>query len=120
MITITDRARAHVLDLIKDNNLGDAALRLAVAGGGCGGSSYELSLDAVAREGDKVYDLGDLKIRVDKLSRPFVGDTQIDYEETPYGAGFSYANPQATSVCGCGQSFSVDEGVGHSGAEPAD
>ena len=109
MITITDRARAHVLDLIRENNLGDVALRLGASGGGCAGFSYELSFERAAREGDKIYDVGDLKIAVDKLSRPFVGHTQIDYEETPYGSGFSFADPQAASTCGCGQSFNVQE-----------
>ncbi len=109
MVTITDRARRHVLQLIKDNSLGDVALRFSVGGGGCSGYNYELSFDAGQRDGDKVYDFGDLRVYVDKLSRPFIGNTQIDYEETLYGSGFSFTNPQASATCGCGQSFAADE-----------
>lgn len=109
MITITDRARAHVLKLIQDNNLGDVSLRLGVAGGGCSGFNYNLSFDRESKPGDKVYDQGDLKIVIDKLSRPFVGDTEIDYAETLYGSGFMFNNPKAKSTCGCGQSFEVNE-----------
>ena len=109
MITITERARAHVLKLIKDNNLGDVHLRLGVTGGGCSGFNYDLSFEKEPKEGDKVYDHGDIKIFVDKLSRPFVGNTEIDFTDNLYGSGFSFNNPQAASTCGCGQSFAVDE-----------
>lgn len=109
MVTITDRARAQVLALIRDNNLGDVVLRLAMVGGGCGGSSRELSFDAATRDGDKVYDLGNLKICVDRMSRPFVGNTQIDYQETPWGSGFTFADPEAASACGCGQPLTPGE-----------
>lgn len=109
MITITDRARAHVLKLIQDNNLGDVCLRLGVVGGGCSGFNYNLSFEREVKDGDKVYDHGDVKILVDRLSRPFVGDTEIDYAESLYGSGFMFNNPNARSTCGCGQSFAVDE-----------
>ena len=109
MISITDRAKAHVLDLILENNLGDVALRFGVTGGGCSGFNYDLSFSKDSKEGDKIYEFGELKIVVDKLSRPFVGNTQIDWEESLYGSGFTFTNPQAKSTCGCGQSFSVEE-----------
>lgn len=109
MISITDRAKAHVLNLIRENNLGDAALRFGVTGGGCSGFNYDLSFSKETKDGDKVYEFGELKIVVDKLSRPFVGNTQIDWEESLYGSGFVFLNPEAKSTCGCGQSFSVNE-----------
>lgn len=114
MITITDRAKAHVLKLIQENNLGEVNLRFGVTGGGCSGFNYNMTFEKEIRDGDKVYDQGDLKIVVDKLSRPFVGDTVIDWEESLYGSGFTFGNPKAASTCGCGQSFSVEE----SAAEP--
>ena len=115
MISITDRAKAHVLNLIRENKLGEVALRFGVTGGGCSGFNYDLSFSNDNRDGDKVYEFGELKIVVDKLSRPFVGNTQIDWEESLYGSGFTFSNPQASSTCGCGQSFSVEEGetAGH-------
>jgi len=112
VITITDRAKAHVLKLIEENKLGDVSLRFGVTGGGCSGFNYDLSFSAEVKDGDKVYDFGGLKVIVDKLSRPFVGNTQIDWEESLYGSGFSFNNPQAQSTCGCGQSFqAVEEGA---------
>jgi iron-sulfur cluster assembly accessory protein len=115
VITITDRARAHVLKLIQDNNLGDVALRFGVTGGGCSGFNYNLTFDREPKEGDKVYEFSGLRIIVDKLSRPFVVNTEIDWEESLYGAGFTFRNPQATSTCGCGQSFGTadTEAAGH-------
>jgi iron-sulfur cluster assembly accessory protein len=114
VITITERARAHVHKLIQDNNLGDVLLRLGVTGGGCSGFNYNLTFDNEVKPGDKVYDQGDLKVVVDKLSRPFVGNTEIDFTESLYGSGFAFNNPKAASTCGCGQSFSVEEDAGES------
>lgn len=112
MITITDRARAHVRKLIQDNNLGTVHLRLGVTGGGCSGFNYNLTFGAEVKPGDKVYDHGDIQVVVDKLSRPFVGNTEIDYTESLYGSGFAFNNPKAASTCGCGQSFSIEEDAG--------
>ena len=109
MITITDRAKTHVLKLIQDNKLGDAHLRLGVTGGGCSGFNYNLTFETEIKPGDKAYEFGPLTVVVDKLSRPFVGDTEIDYAESLYGSGFQFNNPKASSTCGCGQSFSIDE-----------
>lgn len=117
MVTITDRARAHVQKLIADNNLGDVHLRFSVTGGGCSGFNYNLTFAAEPQKGDQVLEFGDLKIFVDKLSRLYVNDTQIDWEDNLYGSGFTFGNPQAKSTCGCGQSFSVEEqdtGASHS------
>lgn len=109
MVTITDRAKAHVKKLIQDNKLGDVQLRIGVTGGGCSGFNYNLTFEKESKPGDKVYDYGDVKIFVDKLSRPFIGNTEIDFTDNLYGSGFSFANPQAESTCGCGQSFAAKE-----------
>lgn len=109
MVTITDRARAHVRKLIQDNNLGDVHLRFSVTGGGCSGFNYNLTFAAEPEKGDQLLEFGELKVFVDKLSRLYVNDTQIDWEETLYGSGFTFSNPKAKSTCGCGQSFSVEE-----------
>jgi iron-sulfur cluster assembly protein len=111
LITITERAKAHVLKLIQDNDLGDVHLRLGVTGGGCSGFNYNLTFDKDVKPGDKPYDCSGLTVVVDKLSRPFVGDTEIDYAETLYGSGFQFNNPKASSTCGCGQSFSIEDGA---------
>lgn len=121
MITITDRAKVHVRKLIQDNNLGDVHLRLGVTGGGCSGFNYNLTFEKEIKPGDKSYEFGDLTVVVDKLSRPFVGDTEVDFTESLYGSGFQFNNPKAASTCGCGQSFSVteDAATDESAAEPA-
>lgn len=109
MVTITDRARTHVKKLIADNKLGDVHLRFSVTGGGCSGFNYNLTFAAEPQQGDQTLEFGDLKIFIDRLSRLYVANTEIDWQENLYGSGFTFGNPQAKSTCGCGQSFSVEE-----------
>jgi iron-sulfur cluster assembly protein len=92
VVTITDRAREHVRKLINDNKMGDVHLRFSVTGGGCSGFNYNLTFAKEPEAGDQVLEYGGLRIFVEKLSRLYVNDTQIDWEETLYGSGFTFSN----------------------------
>lgn len=82
------------------------ALRVAVEGGGCSGFQYEIKLDTPA-EDDLILEGGGEKVLVDSVSLPFLTGATIDFTEELIGARFVIENPNATSSCGCGTSFSM-------------
>ena len=82
------------------------ALRVAVEGGGCSGFQYEIALDEPASD-DLVLEGAGEKVVVDEVSLPFLADAEIDFSEELIGARFVINNPNATSSCGCGTSFSM-------------
>lgn len=82
------------------------ALRVAVNGGGCSGFEYEITLDAPSDD-DLVLEGEGQKVVVDATSLPFLADAVIDFTEEVIGARFVIENPNATSSCGCGISFSM-------------
>lgn len=82
------------------------ALRVAVEGGGCSGFQYEIKLDAPADD-DLVLEKDGQKVLVDSVSLPFLAGAVIDFTDELIGARFTINNPNATSSCGCGTSFSM-------------
>ena len=82
------------------------ALRIAVEGGGCSGFQYEISLSAPTEE-DLVIEGDGEKVIIDTASLPFLENAIIDYADELIGARFVIENPNATSSCGCGTSFSI-------------
>ena len=82
------------------------ALRVAVEGGGCSGFQYEIDLDE-PREDDLILEGSGQKVVVDSVSLPFLANAVIDFSEELIGARFVIDNPNATSSCGCGTSFSM-------------
>ncbi len=82
------------------------ALRIAVEGGGCSGFQYEIDLDA-AKDDDLVLEGAGQKVVIDAISLPFLTDAVIDFTEELIGARFTIENPNASSSCGCGVSFSM-------------
>ncbi|WP_375230866.1 HesB/IscA family protein [Roseobacter sp. S98] len=82
------------------------ALRVAVEGGGCSGFQYEIALDE-PRDDDLILEGAGEKVVVDAVSLPFLTDAVIDFTEELIGARFVIENPNATSSCGCGTSFSM-------------
>ncbi len=101
---VTDRAFARL------GEIGAAAegkaLRVAVEGGGCSGFQYDIKLDAPADE-DMVIEEGGERVIVDPISLPFLSGAVIDFADELIGARFVIENPNATSSCGCGTSFSM-------------
>jgi iron-sulfur cluster assembly accessory protein len=82
------------------------ALRIAVEGGGCSGFQYEIALDE-PKEDDLVLEGSGEKVVVDSVSLPFLANAVIDFSDELIGARFVIENPNATSSCGCGTSFSI-------------
>jgi iron-sulfur cluster insertion protein len=102
---VTDRAFAQ-LAAINEGAGKVQALRVAVEGGGCSGFQYEIKLDEAADD-DLVLEGQGQKVLIDAVSLPFLTDAVIDYTQELIGARFVIENPNATSSCGCGTSFSI-------------
>ncbi len=102
---VTDRAFARLVEIAAAT--GDTrALRVAVEGGGCSGFQYDIRLDEAASD-DLVLEKGSARVLVDAVSLPFLANAVIDYSEELIGARFVIENPNASSSCGCGTSFSI-------------
>ena len=87
-------------------NIPQGGLRIYVQGGGCSGFSYGMVLDEVA-DGDEVVEVSGVKVIVDPMSLRYLEGAEVDYKEDLMGGGFAIKNPNATSTCGCGSSFSA-------------
>lgn len=108
MIILTDRAAKEVAEIIDAQKLPDGTfLRVAVAGGGCSGFSYNLSFDQNMNEGDQAVEQDGVRVVCDKKSYVYLDGTQIDFQDGLNGRGFTFSNPNATTTCGCGTSFGV-------------
>lgn len=102
---VTDRAFARLAEINEAS--GDArALRIAVEGGGCSGFQYDIRLDEPAAD-DLILEKDGQKVLVDSVSLPFLANATIDFSDELIGARFVVENPNATSSCGCGTSFSI-------------
>ena len=102
---VTPRAFARLAEI--NEAAGDAkALRVAVEGGGCSGFQYDIRLDDPAPD-DLVLEGAGQKVLIDAVSLPFLANSTIDFSEELIGARFVIDNPNATSSCGCGTSFSI-------------
>ena len=102
---ITERAFARLAEI--NAAAGEArALRVAVEGGGCSGFHYDIALDEPGDD-DLVLEKDGQKVVVDSVSLPFLANAVVDFTEELIGARFTVDNPNATSSCGCGTSFSM-------------
>jgi iron-sulfur cluster assembly accessory protein len=101
---VTSRAFERLAEIGAAND--GQALRVAVEGGGCSGFQYEIALDA-PKDDDLILESGGEKVVVDSVSLPFLANAVIDFSEELIGARFVIENPNATSACGCGTSFSM-------------
>ncbi len=102
---VTDRAYARLAE-INEAAGENKALRVAVEGGGCSGFQYDIKLDEV-RDDDLVLEKDGVKVVVDPVSLPFLQNATIDFSQELIGARFVIDNPNASSSCGCGTSFSI-------------
>lgn len=103
--TVTDRAFARLAEIAAETGE-TRALRVAVDGGGCSGFQYDIRLDDPA-EDDIVLERDGQKVLIDSVSLPFLAGATIDFSEELIGARFTIQNPNASSSCGCGISFSM-------------
>jgi len=107
MVTITESARIKITDLLAEENKPDLALRTFVQGGGCSGMQYGFTFDQEKNEDDFEIPVGAYKVLIDSMSMQYLQGAEIDYKEDLMGSQFTIKNPNATTTCGCGSSFSV-------------
>ncbi len=108
-ITLTEGAAAKIKELLAaQEDPSEAALRVAVRGGGCSGFQYALAFDK-RKDDDMVFERDGVNVVVDKTSMQFVFGSEVDYVDGLQGAGFAVNNPNVEAACGCGSSFTVKE-----------
>src|ERR1700736_6049852 len=111
ILGMTPTAASKVQELLTQENDPSLGLRIFVAGGGCSGLQYGMTLDE-EQEGDTIVSTGDFKVFVDDMSLGYITGSEVDYVDSLMGAGFTVNNPNAVSSCGCGHSFKTARGGG--------
>lgn len=106
LVSLTEPAGVKVRALIAREAQGDF-LRVAISGGGCNGLSYKLRFVAEPKRGDILVRTAGAAVLVDPKTALYLKGTVVDYSDKLIGAGFKFANPNATASCSCGESFSV-------------
>ncbi|MHB1478691.1 MAG: iron-sulfur cluster insertion protein ErpA [Acidithiobacillus ferrooxidans] len=107
VMTLTQNAADKIASLIAEEGSDDLKLRVFVTGGGCSGFQYGFTFDENMNEGDtEVHQLG-VSLLIDPMSYQYLVGAEIDYSEGLEGAQFVIKNPNVTTTCGCGSSFSA-------------
>lgn len=107
-ITVTEAAAVKIKDLLAEEGKAESGLRVFVQGGGCSGFQYGLMIEeAGAGVGDQTYESNGVKLFVDPVSISYLKGAEVDFVDTITGGGFTIKNPNASSTCGCGQSFNA-------------
>lgn len=109
MITISEKALEHVIELMMEEGISPDThfLRVGVKGGGCSGLSYVMEFDDTITEMDEIVDLDAIRVIIDKKSVLYLYGTELEYSDGLNGKGFHWNNPQASRTCGCGESFAL-------------
>jgi iron-sulfur cluster insertion protein len=107
MMNILPGAVSKLQELVAEENNPNVKLRVFVQGGGCSGFQYGFTFDETQGEDDFDFEAGTVRVLVDSMSMQYLQGADIDYQESLQGASFVINNPQATTTCGCGSSFSV-------------
>jgi iron-sulfur cluster assembly accessory protein len=115
MINVSSAAASKISELLSEEGKAGSGLRVFVQGGGCSGFQYGLMIEESGGVGDQVYESNGVRLFVDPVSISYLKGAEVDFVDTVTGGGFTIKNPNATSTCGCGQSFSVagEAGGGH-------
>ena len=103
----SDEAAAKVRSLLAEEGNQRLKLRVFVTGGGCSGFQYGFTFDEIEAEDDTTIDNGGVQLLVDSLSFQYLAGAEVDYREDLEGSRFLVTNPNATTTCGCGSSFSI-------------
>ena len=106
-LIFTDSAAAKVKSLLDEEGNQALKLRVFVSGGGCSGFQYGFTFDEVTNQDDTVMEKNGVQLLIDPMSFQYLTGAEIDYSEGLEGAQFVIRNPNASSTCGCGSSFSV-------------
>lgn len=107
LLTFTDSAASKVRELIEEEGNPDLKLRVFVTGGGCSGFQYGFTFDEDVAEDDTSLEKNGVTLLIDPMSYQYLAGAEIDYTEGLEGSQFVIRNPNATSTCGCGSSFSA-------------
>ncbi|SPJ16915.1 putative chaperone involved in Fe-S cluster assembly and activation (HesB-like) [Burkholderiales bacterium] len=106
-LIFSDSAAAKVRQLIDEEGNSELKLRVFVQGGGCSGFQYGFTFDEVVNEDDTTMERNGVTLLIDAMSYQYLVGAEIDYKEDIEGAQFVIRNPNATTTCGCGSSFSA-------------
>ena len=106
-LVFTENAAAKVRQLIEEEGNAELKLRVFVSGGGCSGFQYGFTFDEAVNEDDTTMQKSGVTLLIDPMSLQYLVGAEIDYQENVEGAQFVIKNPNATSTCGCGSSFSA-------------
>jgi iron-sulfur cluster insertion protein len=106
-LVFTDSAASKVKQLIEEEGNPELKLRVFVTGGGCSGFQYGFTFDEATNEDDTLMQKAGVTLLIDPMSLQYLAGAEIDYQENVEGAQFVIKNPNATSTCGCGSSFSA-------------
>ncbi|AHA28212.1 iron-sulfur cluster insertion protein ErpA [Candidatus Liberibacter americanus] len=106
LIKITDEAAKQIKTILKSES-DKQAIRISVEGGGCSGFSYKFDIASNLSEDDVVFEKQGAKIFIDKISLEYLKNSEVDFVETLLSKSFQIRNPNASSSCGCGISFSI-------------
>lgn len=108
-IVLSETAAREIRNIIQQQELDveKVRLRVGVKGGGCSGFSYLLDLTETQKDSDEIFEQHGIKIICDPKSMLYLNGVTIDFKDEIMGRGFVFNNPNATSSCGCGSSFSV-------------
>ena len=106
-LIFTDAAAAKVRELVEEERNDALMLRVFISGGGCSGFQYGFTFDEKLTEGDTVVERNGVRLLIDPMSIQYLMGAEIDYSEGLEGAQFVIRNPNASTTCGCGSSFSV-------------
>ena len=106
-LVFTDSAATKVKDLIEEEGNPDLKLRVFVQGGGCSGFQYGFTFDEITNEDDTAMEKNGVTLLIDSMSYQYLVGAEIDYKDDLQGAQFVIKNPNATTTCGCGSSFSA-------------
>lgn len=106
-IDFTDNAVNKVKELIEEECNPSLSLRVFITGGGCSGFQYGFTFDEISNDDDFVIDKSGVKFVIDSMSYQYLSGATIDYINSFEGSQFTIKNPNATTTCGCGSSFSV-------------
>lgn len=106
-ITLSESAATRIKFLAEHEGNTSLMLRVQVSGGGCSGFQYSFSLDEVVNDDDRTFERNGIKVVADETSLELLNGGELDFKEDLMGQYFVMNNPNATSTCGCGSSFSL-------------
>ena len=108
LIEVTDTAAKRIHELLdKEGKAESHGLRMKVVGGGCSGLRYELAFDDALTDDDTEIEVSGVRVIVDEKSALYLSGTVLDFVDTLQETGFKMNNPNASTTCGCGESFNA-------------